>query len=95
MISCFSLPSGRITSVRQHAHLVLVFFFNGTEVCIQGFALAKQALYCLCHTFNPFFSGYFGNDILQIICPGWPQTAILLISASQVGRISHESHLLG
>jgi hypothetical protein len=29
---------------------------------------------------------------LQILCPGWPQTSILSISASQVARITDVSH---
>jgi hypothetical protein len=38
--------------------------------------LTKQALY------------YFEFRVLQTICQGWPQTVILLISASQVARIT-------
>jgi hypothetical protein len=30
--------------------------------------------------------------VLLTICPGWPQTTILLISASQVARITSISH---
>jgi hypothetical protein len=30
--------------------------------------------------------------IAQTICPGWPQTAISLISASQVARMTGVSH---
>jgi hypothetical protein len=49
-----------------------VFFsFCGTEVWIQGFVLAKQALNCLSHSSSPFCSGYFGNGVLQTICLGW------------------------
>jgi hypothetical protein len=40
----------------------------------------------LSHTSSPFCSSYFGNGIWQTICPGWPQTIILPISASQVAR---------
>jgi hypothetical protein len=29
----------------------------------QGFALAKQAIYCLSHTSGPFCSGYFGDGV--------------------------------
>jgi hypothetical protein len=28
---------------------------------------AKQALYCLCHTFSPFFSGSFGDRVSRTI----------------------------
>jgi hypothetical protein len=53
-----------------------------------GFVLAKQVLYCLNHDFRPFCSGYFGDGILRTVCLGWPQTAILLISNSQIARIT-------
>jgi hypothetical protein len=52
------------------------------------FALAKQALYHLNHTSSPFCCGYFGDRVSRNICPGWPQIVILLISASQVARIT-------
>jgi hypothetical protein len=57
-------------------------------VWTQGFALAKQALYCLSHTFSPFCSGYFGDRVSGTSSPGWPWTSILWISASQVARIT-------
>jgi hypothetical protein len=34
-----------------------------------------------------FDEGCFGDRVSRTICPGWPQTAILLISASWVARI--------
>jgi hypothetical protein len=37
------------------------FYFGGTRIGIQSFALAKQVLYCLCHASSPFCSGYFGD----------------------------------
>jgi hypothetical protein len=37
---------------------------------------------------SPFCSGYFGDGIQQTICPGWLQTEILLISASQIVSIT-------
>jgi hypothetical protein len=40
----------------------------------------------LSHTSNPVCSGYFG-DLMNCL-PGWPQTSILLMSASQVARIT-------
>jgi hypothetical protein len=43
---------------------------------------------CLSHTSTPFCSGYFRDGVLWTICPGWPQTEILLSSASQVARIT-------
>jgi hypothetical protein len=50
--------------------------------------LAKQELYCLIHNSSPFYPGYFGDGVLQTIYPGWPGTEILLVSASQVARIT-------
>jgi hypothetical protein len=44
--------------------------FGGTAVLIQGFVLAKQALYLLNHTSSPFCPGYFGDEISGTICPG-------------------------
>jgi hypothetical protein len=58
----------------------------------QGFVLAKQALYYLSHTYSPFCYGYFGDRILQTIFLGWPQIAILSISASQVSGITDVNH---
>jgi hypothetical protein len=46
----------------------------------------------LSHTSSPFCSGYFGGGILWTICPGWPWTEILPISASQVARITDINH---
>jgi hypothetical protein len=54
--------------------------------------LAKQLFYHLSHTSSPFVSGYFGDGVSKSICLGWPKTAILLISASQVARITGVSH---
>jgi hypothetical protein len=55
--------------------------------CGEGFALAKQVLYHLSHSFGPFYSCYFGDEVLKTICPGWPQTSILPFSTSQVTTI--------
>jgi hypothetical protein len=63
--------------------------FGGIGVWIQGFTLVKQALYCLSHTSSPFCHSYFGDGgVSWTICPGWPWTVILLLSASQVARIT-------
>jgi hypothetical protein len=56
----------------------------------------NSELYQLSHTSSPFYSAYFGDGagsrLFQTICPGWPRTAILLISASQIARITGVSH---
>jgi hypothetical protein len=36
---------------------------------------------------------FFGDEVLGTVCPGWPQTTFLLLSASQVARITGVSHL--
>jgi hypothetical protein len=66
--------------------------FGETRVWIQGFVLAKQALYHFIHTSSPFCSGYFGHRVSWIICPGWSWTVILHISDSQATRITDVSH---
>jgi hypothetical protein len=43
---------------------LFTFFFSGSGVWTQGFALTKQIPYCLSHTSNPFFSRYFGDGVL-------------------------------
>jgi hypothetical protein len=43
-------------------------------------------------TSSPFFFGYFGDCSSWIICLGCPQSSILLISVSQVARITGVSH---
>jgi hypothetical protein len=60
------------------------FLFGWTGVWTQDFA--KQMLYRLSHTFNPFCSSYFGEGISWTICLGRSQTSILLISASQIAK---------
>jgi hypothetical protein len=41
---------------------------------------------------SPFCSVYFGDGVSWTVCMGWPWTMILLISASQVARITCMSH---
>jgi hypothetical protein len=83
--------------LRSNSHTVkstlfFFFFFYGTGVWTQSFMLAKQALYCLSHTSSPFCSGYFGDGVLRTVCPGWPWTMILSISASKVVIITGVNH---
>jgi hypothetical protein len=52
-----------------HTMGYLFIYFGGTAVWTpgfwtQGFALAKQTLYCLIHTSTSFFLGYFGDGVL-------------------------------
>jgi hypothetical protein len=54
----------------------------------QGFTLGKHVLYHTSHFTSLFCVGYFQDRVSQTICLGWLQTAILLISASSVARIT-------
>jgi hypothetical protein len=70
--------------------LLLLFFKVGL-----GFEL--RALQSRCSTAWTTPSVHFPlvnlkTDVSQTLCSGWPQTAILLISASQVARIIDVSH---
>jgi hypothetical protein len=74
--------------------LLIYLFFGGMGVWTQGFALARQMLYCL----NPHPPVHFALVILEMgsqqnICLGWPQTTTLPISASPVASITGVSHL--
>jgi hypothetical protein len=88
--SYLSFPSARITEMHHHAQLqgffknLRFFWWDG------GFELRALGLQSrrLSHTFSPFCSGYFGDGISQTIWLGWPQILLLLISASQVARIT-------
>jgi hypothetical protein len=42
----------------------------------------------LSHSSSPFCSGYFGDGILYTMCPGYPWTTVLPISASQIASTS-------
>jgi hypothetical protein len=54
---------------------VLTFFF----LVVLGLELRA---YTLSHSTSPFYDGFFQDRVLQTICLGWLQTAILLISDS-------------
>jgi hypothetical protein len=72
-LPCYSCFFNVYESFRKTFPAILAFFFSlgETGVRTQGFALAKQALYHVSHTFSPFCSGYFGNVVSLTICPGW------------------------
>jgi hypothetical protein len=55
----------------------IILFVLGFE-----FTFTRQALYHLSHFTSPFFFGLFQDRSSRTICPGWLQTAILLISVS-------------
>jgi hypothetical protein len=71
--------------------------FGGTGVYTQGFALAKQVLYCLSHTFSPFCSGYFGEGGFTF-CPGQsgPRSSYFSLPAvaGMTGACHHDQSLV-
>jgi hypothetical protein len=64
-----------------------LFILVGLGLCTQAFTFAKQVLYRLSHTSNPFCFCYFGDRVSRTIYPGWLRTTILPISVFQVARI--------
>jgi hypothetical protein len=70
---------------------LLVFSLSLSLSVGLGFELAKQVFCCSFWLFI-FWSGYLGDQVVWTICPGWPQTLILLISASQAARVIGVSH---
>jgi hypothetical protein len=54
------------SSMAVRPAVFFLFFFGGTVILMQGFVLAKQALYHLCHTSSPFCSGYFGDGVSEL-----------------------------
>jgi hypothetical protein len=75
--------------------LGMALFITGiilNGVWTQGFMPAKQVLLHLSHILSPFCSGYFRAGVWWTICLGWPQIILLLISASQVARLTGMSY---
>jgi hypothetical protein len=89
----WNCSSSKMARIIGDASGIFFFFFCGTVVWRQGFTIAKQALYCLSHASSAFCCSYFGDGVSPTICPSWPRTMILLISAPHVARIRGMSHL--
>jgi hypothetical protein len=96
--SHFSLPAkaGRIwlfeaslVSAVLNSVFFFFFFFGETGVWTQGFTLANPTTWVAPPVYCP---GYSGDEIWSAICLDCPWTIILLISASQVARITGMSH---
>jgi hypothetical protein len=68
------------------------FFLVGLGFEVRAIKFAKQMLYCSSHASSPFCSDYFGDGVLRTICLCWPWPLILLISTSQVARITGVNH---
>jgi hypothetical protein len=66
--------------------------FCGTDFGTQVFAFAKQALYHLSHISSSLLLWLYWRWGLKNYLPRLALTEILLISASQVGRITGVSH---
>jgi hypothetical protein len=86
-----------VASQGLQCHKILCAWWSVLEFFLGGWAglefeLTKQALYHLSLISSPFCSGYFEDGVLQSINLGWPWTAILPISASQVARITGRRH---
>jgi hypothetical protein len=59
---------------------------SGLHICKTGVLLLEPHLKYI------FALGYFGDEVLQTVCQGWPRTMILPISASEIARITGVSH---
>jgi hypothetical protein len=55
-------------------------------------SVTKQVLFLLSHTSRSILLCYFRGGVSQTISLGCPQSTILLISASQVAKITGVSH---
>jgi hypothetical protein len=72
--------------------LSLFFFFCGTGVWTQGFALANRHSIAWAIPSVYFVLVILETESVNYLPGGWPWTTILLISASQVVRITGISH---
>jgi hypothetical protein len=75
---------------RKEEVFFFLFFFGGTRFEFRASCLQTRC--SIAWATALFYSGYFGNGVLRTIFPGWLSTAVLLISASQVARITGVSH---
>jgi hypothetical protein len=67
---------------------LFVCFFCGLGVWSHGFALAKAGALPFESNLQFIFALVILDRVSWTICPGWPQTEIFLISASQVAMIT-------
>jgi hypothetical protein len=64
----------------------------GLEFELRASSFAKQGFYHLSHTSSSFCSGYFGDGVSELFAWAGLKLRFLLISASQVARITGVSH---
>jgi hypothetical protein len=94
LVSSFSITSWDFYQVLVcvfYFFLKFFFFFKGVMGLHSGLH-SRQAFYHLSHFTSLFCVGYFWDMVLQTIFLGWPQTSVLLISASWVARSTDVSH---
>jgi hypothetical protein len=83
------LSSWYIFFLFLHLFFLAVLEFELSASCLLGrhsttwATLPENTIFCV---------GYFQDRVLWTLCPGWPQTMILLISASWVTRIISMSY---
>jgi hypothetical protein len=86
----------------QHPAIFFSFFFiHLIFVCVcdrerewglsSGLLIHKAGVLLLEPHLQSIFLWLFGDGVSRTICPGWPGTVILLISASQVTRVTDVS----
>jgi hypothetical protein len=68
------------------------YWWDGCFVCLFWVLGIELWAFTLRHSISPFLWWVFWDRVLWTICPGWLRTMILLISASQVARITGVSH---
>jgi hypothetical protein len=70
----------------------LSIYLGSTGIWTQGFTLDRQELYYLSQANPCFVIFFFWDRVFRTICLGWFWNTVLLISASQVARITVINH---
>jgi hypothetical protein len=78
-----------MVALEQMVYVLFGFLSFCFVFMVLGFVLRA---YILSYSISTFCGGFFRDRVLRTICLGWLQTAILLISASWVTRITGVSH---
>jgi hypothetical protein len=80
-----------LKDVNNHSIFYLLIYFGGTGTWTQNFALGCYTTWAIPSVHFALVS-FWEMRVSQTICLGWPWTAILPISASQIARITGVSH---